>query len=210
MKTSYIFKVNNNISLYNSLPKIKLNSTIFRTSPNIRLEKSIIKSNCIPRINNSMIKNKKNKRYKQNKTIDIIRKLNLESNIRDIYLDEIKKEETREKINNSREVIEQRLGLIKNTELDSEEEKFKENDIKNYNERSIEKLNIKEREKKVEKDYKQGLKDLKIIEEKLLKLDKKIDNLTELIISSFIYFYCSYLYLYLITNYFIKRYLFFN
>ena len=185
MKTSYIFKIKNDISLFNSLPKINLNSTISTKSPSISLEKSIQKYKYIPKINKSLIKEtikkKKNRRYKQNKTIDIIRKLNLESNIRDIYLDEIKKEETREKINNSREIIEQRLGLIKNTEMDSEEEKIKENDIKNYNERSIEKINNKEKEKKVEKDYKQGLKDLKNLEEKILKLDKEIENLTEII-----------------------------
>ena len=185
MKTSYIFKIKNDISLFNSLPKINLNSTISTKSPSISLEKSIQKYKYIPKINKSLIKEtikkKKNRRYKQNKTIDIIRKLNLESNIRDIYLDEIKKEETREKINNSREIIEQRLGLIKNTEMDSEEEKIKENDIKNYNERYIEKINNKEKEKKVEKDYKQGLKDLKNLEEKILKLDKEIENLTEII-----------------------------
>ena len=187
MKTSYIFKIKNknNISLYDTLPKINLNTEILRTSPNIKLEKNTKHYKYIPKINrtifNESITNKKNinKRYKPSRTIDMVRKLNIESNIREIFLDELKKEEARERINNSKEITERRLGLIKDTEIDSEEEKNKEKDIKNFDERSIEKLNNKEKEKKVEKNYKQSIKDLQITEETLSKLDKEIAKLTE-------------------------------
>ena len=187
MKTSYIFKIKNknNISLYDTLPKINLNTEILRTSPNIKLEKTTKHYKYIPKINrtifNESTRNKKNinKRYKPSRTIDMVRKLNIESNIREIFLDELKKEEARERINNSKEITERRLGLIKDTEIDSEEEKNKEKDIKNFDERSIEKLNNKEKEKKVEKNYKQSIKDLQITEENLSKLDKEITKLTE-------------------------------
>ena len=187
MKTSYIFKIKNknNISLYDTLPKINLNTEILRTSPNIKLEKNTKHYKYIPKINrtifNESTRNKKNinKRYKPSRTIDMVRKLNIESNIREIFLDELKKEEARERINNSKEITERRLGLIKDTEIDSEEEKNKEKDIKNFDERSIEKLNNKEKEKKVEKNYKQSIKDLQITEENLSKLDKEITKLTE-------------------------------
>lgn len=173
-------------SLTASLPKIGFSSSIAKTSPNINLQKTITNKN-IPKIINPNIKillktNKAlSKRYKPNKTIEIIHKLNLESNIKETFLEEIKKEQKREKINSNREIKERRLGLLKKEDLDAEEEKNKEISIKNIREISIEKLNSKEKEKEIEKNYKQNIKDSIELEKKISELHKKIIELTDLI-----------------------------
>ena len=173
-------------SLTASLPKIGFSSSIAKTSPNINLQKTITNKN-IPKIINHNIKvllktNKAlSKRYKPNKTIEIIHKLNLESNIKETFLEEIKKEQKREKINSNREIKERRLGLLKKEDLDAEEEKNKEISIKNIREISIEKLNSKEKEKEIEKNYKQNIKDSIELEKKISELHKKIIELTDLI-----------------------------
>lgn len=173
-------------SLTASLPKIGFSSSIAKTSPNINLQKTITNKN-IPKIIKPNIKvllktNKAlSKRYKPNKTIEIIHKLNLESNIKETFLEEIKKEQKREKINSNREIKERRLGLLKKEDLDAEEEKNKEISIKNIREISIEKLNSKEKEKEIEKNYKQNIKDSIELEKKISELHKKIIELTDLI-----------------------------
>lgn len=173
-------------SLTASLPKIGFSSSIAKTSPNINLQKTITNKN-IPKIINPNLKillktNKAlSKRYKPNKTIEIIHKLNLESNIKETFLEEIKKEQKREKINSNREIKERRLGLLKKEDLDAEEEKNKEISIKNIREISIEKLNSKEKEKEIEKNYKQNIKDSIELEKKISELHKKIIELTDLI-----------------------------
>ena len=186
MKTRHIYQKSHKINIlpHNSLPSI--NNSIIRTSPNASFAKTINNYKFIPKLKipiNTQIyieKKSKSKRYKPSKAIHLIHKLNLESDIRETFLEEIKKEEKREKINNSKEIIERRLG-IKNKENDSEEKKKKEKDIKYINEISIEKLNTKEKEKKIEKNYKQSIKDLKTIEIKLSEIDKKLIDLAEII-----------------------------
>jgi hypothetical protein len=187
MKTRYISnsKNKNDISLLTTLPKINLSSSILKTSPNIKLQKITITNKNMPKIINpnlkELLKTKRalSKRYKPNKTIEMIHKLNLESNIKEIFLEELKKEQKREKINTNEEIKERRLGLFKKVDLDAEEEKNKEKNIKNISEMSIEKLNNKEKEKKIEKNYKQSIKDSIEMEKKLFALNEKIIELTD-------------------------------
>lgn len=189
MKARYISnsKNKNDISLITTLPKINLSSSILKTSPNIKLQKITITNKNIPKIINpnlkELLKTKRalSKRYKPNKTIEMIHKLNLESNIKEIFLEELKKEQKREKINTNEEIKERRLGLFKKVDLDAEEEKNKEKNIKNISEMSIEKLNNKEKEKKIEKNYKQSIKDSIEMEKKLFALNEKIIELTDII-----------------------------
>ena len=191
MKETFFAKIRNrnNNSISHTLPRIKFNSTIIKPAPNLKLEKTINNYNFIPKINNhnlmKILKPKRNiyKRNRHNKTIDMIHKLNLDSNIKEIFLDELKKDRKRDEINSSREIIEKRLGIFKKIELDSDEEEKnnKQLGLKYYNELSIDKLNIKEKEKKIEKNYKKGLKEIEDMEKKLLELDNNLMDLNEII-----------------------------
>lgn len=180
MKNSYIMKLKtkNKNSLYDILPKINLTSKVLNTSPNRKIPAKNIKHISTYRpLNADIIKSTKkikSKRYKQNKTIDLIHRLNLETNINDTYMEEIQKEKKREKINNNTEIIERRLGLFKKEELNFEEENMQK-DSKYINELSVEKLSIKDRERKVEKNYTQSLKDIEVMEKQLSELNKKIE-----------------------------------
>ena len=185
MNINYPFEITNknNNTLSDALPKINLSSTVLQTSPNIASQKTINNYIQIPKICksplNETVKKIKifNKRYKPNKAIDMIHKLNIESNFRETFLEELKKREKREKIISNQEIIERRLGLFKKNDIYSEEEKNKERDIKNFKDISIEKLNYREKEKKLEKNYKKSLNDLEILDKKLSELELNIRNL---------------------------------
>ena len=185
MNINYPFEITNknNNTLSDALPKINLSSTVLQTSPNIASQKTINNYIQIPKICksplNETVKKIKifNKRYKPNKAIDMIHKLNIESNFRETFLEELKKREKREKIISNQEIIERRLGLFKKNDIYSEEEKNKERDIKNFKDISIEKLNYREKEKKLEKNYKKSLNDLEILDKKLSDLELNIRNL---------------------------------
>ena len=185
MNINYPFEITNknNNTLSDALPKINLSSTVLQTSPNIASQKTINNYIQIPKICksplNETVKKIKifNKRYKPNKAIDMIHKLNIESNFRETFLEELKKREKREKIISNQEIIERRLGLFKKNDIYSEEEKNKERDIKNFKDISIEKLNYREKEKKIEKNYKKSLNDLEILDKKLSELELNIRNL---------------------------------
>ena len=130
------------------------------------------------RVDNFKNKQKlRNSRHRQNKTIEIVHKLNLDSKIKDIYTEELKKEKKRETINTNKEIIERRLGLYKDMELNLEEEKDKEKEFQYYNELSLEKLSQKEKEKKAEINYKQSLKDLELLEMNLTEKDNEIKEI---------------------------------
>ena len=189
MKSTNALEINNiiNISSSDKLPKINTIPQVSKTSPNITLKKTSNKHNKISILSkqntNETVKPIKiiNKRYKPNKTIDMIHKLNIESNFRETIIEEMKKKENREKINSNQEIIDRRLGILQKTDSSSEEEKNKdkEKDMKYYKDISIEKLNIKEKEKKVEKNYKKGLSDLAIIEKEVNDFEKRIKNLSD-------------------------------
>ena len=189
MKSTNALELNNiiNISSSDKLPKINTIPQVSKTSPNITLKKTSNKHNKISILSkqntNETVKPIKiiNKRYKPNKTIDMIHKLNIESNFRETIIEEMKKKENREKINSNQEIIDRRLGILQKTDSSSEEEKNKdkEKDMKYYKDISIEKLNIKEKEKKVEKNYKKGLSDLAIIEKEVNDFEKRIKNLSD-------------------------------
>lgn len=189
MKSTNALEINNiiNISSSDKLPKINTIPQVSKTSPNITLKKTSNKHNKISILSkqntNETVKPIKiiNKRYKPNKTIDIIHKLNIESNFRETIIEEMKKKENRERINSNQEIIDRRLGILQKTDSSSEEEKNKDKDkdMKYYKDISIEKLNIKEKEKKVEKNYKKGLSDLAILEKEVNDFEKRIKNLSD-------------------------------
>ncbi len=189
MKSTNALELNNliNISSSDKLPKINTIPQVSKTSPNITLKKTSNKHNKISILSkqntNETVKPIKiiNKRYKPNKTIDIIHKLNIESNFRETIIEEMKKKENRERINSNQEIIDRRLGILQKTDSSSEEEKNKDKDkdMKYYKDISIEKLNIKEKEKKVEKNYKKGLSDLAILEKEVNDFEKRIKNLSD-------------------------------
>ena len=187
MKSTNSLEINNlnNISSFDNLPKINMIPQVLKTTQNLTIKKTSNKHNKIPIISkpyaNETVKSNKilNKRYKPNKTVDMIHKLNLESNFREIFVEELKKKENREKINSNQEIIDRRLGLFKKEDSSSEEEKNKEKDIKYYKDVSIEKLNVREREKKIEKNYKKNLSELGILEKQLNDCERKIKNLSD-------------------------------
>ena len=193
MKSTNALEINDIINNYSSdkLPKINTIPQVLKTAPNITLKKTSNKHNKISILSkqnaNETVKPIKiiNKRYKPNKTIDMIHKLNLESNFRDTIIEEIKKKENREKINSNQEIIDRRLGILQKNDSSSEEEKNKDKekdkdkDMKYYKDISIEKLNIKEKEKKVEKNYKKGLSDLATLEKEVIDFGKRIQNLSD-------------------------------
>ena len=191
MKASYIFnkKTKNNITLLKALPKIDSSVRVLNTSPNKSSKLKNFFKNCkhisttyapykMIRTDNAKTKRKlRNSWNRQNKTIEILHKLNLDSKIKDIYNEEMKKEKKRETINSNKEIIERRLGLYKDIELSLEEEKDKEKEFQYYNELSLEKLSEKEKEKKAERNYKQILKDLEFLEMNLAEKDNEIKEL---------------------------------
>ena len=191
MKASYIFnkKTKNNITLLKALPKIDSSVRVLNTSPNKSSKLKNFFKNCkhisttyapykMIRTDNAKTKRKlRNSWNRQNKTIEILHKLNLDSKIKDIYNEEMKKEKKRETINSNKEIIERRLGLYKDIELSLEEEKDKEKEFQYYNELSLEKLSQKEKEKKAERNYKQILKDLEFLEMNLAEKDNEIKGL---------------------------------
>ena len=191
MKASYIFnkKTKNNITLLKALPKTDSSVRVLNTSPNKSSKLKNFFKNCkhisttyapykMIRTDNAKTKRKlRNSWNRQNKTIEILHKLNLDSKIKDIYNEEMKKEKKRETINSNKEIIERRLGLYKDIELNLEEEKDKEKEFQYYNELSLEKLSQKEKEKKAERNYKQILKDLEFLEMNLAEKDNEIKEL---------------------------------
>ena len=191
MKASYIFnkKTKNNITLLKALPKIDSSVRVLNTSPNKSSKLKNFFKNCkhisttyapykMIRTDNAKTKRKlRNSWNRQNKTIEILHKLNLDSKIKDIYNEEMKKEKKRETINSNKEIIERRYGLYKDIELNLEEEKDKEKEFQYYNELSLEKLSEKEKEKKAERNYKQILKDLEFLEMNLAEKDNEIKEL---------------------------------
>ena len=189
MKSTNALEINDiiNNSSSDKLPKINTIPQVLKTAPNITLKKTSNKHNRISILSkqntNETVKPIKiiNKRYKPNKTIDMIHKLNLESNFRETIIEEMKKKENREKINSNQEIIDRRLGILQKNDSSSEEEKNKDKDkdMKYYKDISIEKLNIKEKEKKVEKNYKKGLSDLATLEKEVIDFEKRIQNLSD-------------------------------
>ena len=162
------------------LPKLNTQMTLMQKTPNINKIRSIssINKSDLAFNNNSSCKTSR-KITKIKKTLEIIHKLNLESNIRDIYMEEKKLEKKREKINENQEIKEKRLGLFKEKESDSEEDKDKQNNIQSIiNEMSMEKLGTKEKEKKIEKLYHRCIKELQIIENDIIKSTKEIIELS--------------------------------
>jgi len=165
---------------FKALPKLNAPMTIMHKTPNInkiRSISSVYKGN-LAFINTSSCRtSRKNSKIK--KTLEMIHKLNLESNIRDIYMEEKKLEKKREKINDNQEIKEKRLGLFKEKESDSEEDKNKEANIQSIiNEMSMEKIGTKEKEKKVEKLYHRSIKELQIIENDIINKTKEIIELS--------------------------------
>jgi len=162
------------------LPKLSSPMTIMQKSPNInkiRSISSVYKPNLAFNNTSSCRTSRKNTKIK--KTLEMIHKLNLESNIRDIYMEEKKLEKKREKINENQEIKEKRLGLFKEKESDSEEDKDKQNCLQSIiNEMSMEKLGTKEKEKKVEKLYHRCIKELQIIENDIINKTKEIIELS--------------------------------
>ena len=106
MKASYIFnkKTKNNITLLKALPKIDSSVRVLNTSPNKSSKLKNFFKNCkhisttyapykMIRTDNAKTKRKlRNSWNRQNKTIEILHKLNLDSKIKDIYNEEMKKE----------------------------------------------------------------------------------------------------------------------
>ena len=152
--------------------------TISNKTPNINKIRSIPslhKKNLEYNNTSSCKTSRKNTKIK--KTLELIHKLNLESNIRDIYMEEKKLEKKREKINENQEIKEKRLGLFKEKESDAEEDK--EMCLKSIiNEMAMEKLGTKEKEKKVEKLYHRSIKELQIIEKDIINKTKEIIELS--------------------------------
>ena len=102
------------------LPKLNMPNAIINKTPNInkiRSISSVYKQNLAYNNTSSCKTSRKNTKIK--KTLEIIHKLNLESNIRDIYMEEKKLEKKREKINENQEIKEKRLGLFKEKESGS-------------------------------------------------------------------------------------------
>ena len=160
------------------LPKLNSPMTIINKTPNInkiRSISSIYKQNLA--YNNTSTCKTSRKNTKIKKTLEMIHKLNLESNIRDIYMEEKKLEKKREKINENQEIKEKRLGLFKEKESDTEEDK--EMCLKSIiNEMAMEKIGTKEKEKKVEKLYHRSIKELHIIENDIINKTKEIIELS--------------------------------
>ena len=161
------------------LPKLNSPMTIMNKTPNInkiRSISSVYKPNLAFTNTSSCNTSRKNTKIK--KTLEMIHKLNLESNIKDIYMEEKKLEKKREKINENQEIKEKRLGLFKEKESGSEEDK--ELCIQSIiNEMAMEKIGTKEKEKKVEKLYHRSIKELQIIEKDIIKKTKEIIELSE-------------------------------
>ena len=189
MKTNYIDRLKKNIKLPSKLPKITHNITITTSTDEINFEKNInyFPKNKLSKSSLKEILNTKKpikKKYKPNKAVDLIHKLNLESNLKELFSEELKKEAKREKIDSDKEIKDKRLGLFIKTELSPEEEKNKERNInflKGFSMDKIDKLDHKEKEKKKEMQYKKGLKEIEELEIKLKELYKKIIKLTEII-----------------------------
>jgi len=164
-----------------ALPKLNSPMTLMHKTPNLNKIRSIssVYNPNLALINTSSCKTSR-KNTKLKKTLEMIHKLSLESNIRDIYMEERKLEKKREKINDNQEIRERRLGLIKEKESDSEEDKEKQTCIQSIiNEMSMEKIGTKEKEKKVEKLYHRSIKDLQIIENHIINKTKEIIELSD-------------------------------
>ena len=175
---------------FNSLPKLNSKNKDNINFPIINNHKDKSKSTVykpIITLTKNVCRTYRKENNKIKKTLEIIHKLNLESNIKDIYLEEIKLEKKREKINNNIEIQERRLGIIQKKDSDSEEkeeEKDKDKIINLINnEINAEKMGTKEKEKKIEKAYHRSLKELQKIEndiasstKDILELNKKIES----------------------------------
>ena len=107
------------------------------------------------------------KKYKINKDLDLVYKLNMEIDVDQIFEDDFKLRKEREKIDNSQEVKAKRLNIFKNTTEKKDEKKIE--------------IDSKEKEKYIEKDFKDELEKLEKIKNECNSINSQINEIRELL-----------------------------
>ena len=107
------------------------------------------------------------KKYKINKDLDLVYKLNMEIDVDQIFEDDFKLRKEREKIDNSQEVKAKRLNIFKNTTEKKDEKKIE--------------IDSKEKEKYIEKDFKDELEKLEKIKNECNSINSQINEIREML-----------------------------
>ena len=110
-------------------------------------------------------KSSNNKRYKINRDIDMVHKLNMETEVDQIFIADLKLKRKKEKIDNNPEVRAKRLNLLK---------------ISEENEKKID-IDSLEKEKYIERDFKDELEKLEKIKNECNLINAQINQILEVI-----------------------------
>ena len=143
---------------------------------------SIIKGNSYRNINLQKLKSPKKavnkrkyqtpvssnrKRFKINKDLDLVYKLNMDIDVAQIFEDDLKLKKEKEKIDNNPDIKAKRLNIYKNTEEDKNGKKME--------------VDPKEKEKYIEKTFKDELEKLEKIKNECNSINDEINQIRETI-----------------------------
>ena len=150
-------------SISNTLNRENSHNKINKTNEN---NKRTIKK-IINKKRNATARSPLQKKYKINKDLDLVYKLNMEVDVDQLFEQDLKLKKEREKIDNSSEVKAKRLNIYKNTIEKSGEKKME--------------IDPKEKEKYIEKEFKDELEKLEKIKDECNSINIEINTIREMI-----------------------------
>ena len=150
-----------------NLPLISNNSNFDRNITYRKINLSFKKSpkKAVNKRRMATAKSSNNKRYKINRDIDMVHKLNMETEVDQIFIADLKLKRKKEKIDNNPEVRAKRLNLLK---------------ISEENEKKID-IDSLEKEKYIERDFKDELEKLEKIKNECNLINAQINQILEVI-----------------------------
>ena len=150
-----------------NLPLISNNSNFDKNITYRKIDLSFKKSpkKVVNKRRMATAKSSNNKRYKINRDIDMVHKLNMETEVDQIFIADLKLKRKKEKIDNNPEVRAKRLNLLK---------------ISEENEKKID-IDSLEKEKYIERDFKDELEKLEKIKNECNLINAQINQILEVI-----------------------------
>ena len=152
-------------SISNTLNRENSHNKINKTNEN---NKRTIKK-IINKKRNATARSHIKKKYKINKDLDLVYKLNMEVDVDQLFEQDLKLKKEREKIDNSSEVKAKRLNIYKNTTEKSGEKKME--------------IDPKEKEKYIEKEFKDELEKLEKIKEECNSINIEVNTIREMMMN---------------------------
>ena len=167
---NYSMNINFNSKTIEKTKKKELNLPLLKSISNLerqnryKIYRSSTKSVKRKRMATALSLNKN--KFKLNKDLDLVYKLNMEIDVDQIFEDNFKLKKEKEKIDNNPDIKAKRLNIYKNNEKNGE--------------KKIE-IDAKEKEKYIEKDFKDELEKLEKIKNECNMINVKINQIVDMI-----------------------------